>query len=168
MSDLELKLLDPATDLDLFREAYYWRPERKKHVQPDRMSFEVFSSDDPSHIAVGAFNGEFLAVFFFHEFEPGKFESHFTSRRGTSRDTLLTAARQTIDHFLDNGATELTAWIVARNRPLRAFVEQLGFVTQERRVIPAHFFPCVQGDVSLNSVAVERNFVKYAIKGEPP
>jgi hypothetical protein len=160
LSDLELKLLDPLTDLDLFREAYNWRTRPKKHVQPDRMPFEVFSSADPSHIAVGAFNGEFLAVFFFHEFEPGCFEAHFTSKRGVSRETLLTAARETMSCFFENGARELTAWIVERNRPLRSFVESLGFAQQEG----VSFFPCAQDNTTLNSVGDERNFVKYAIQ----
>lgn len=162
---LELRLLDPAQDIALFREAYNWRLRPKKHIQPDRMPFEVFSAPNPSHIAVGVFNGEFLAVFFFHEFQPGCFESHFTSKRGVSRDTLLTAARQTMNCFLDNGARELTAWIVERNAPLRTFVEALGFTEQERGV---KFSTCAQNDTPLNSVSSERNFVKYAIKGEPP
>lgn len=168
MSDLELKLLDPLTDIELFREAYNWRPKSKKHVQPDRMPFEVFSAPDPSHIAVGAFNGEFLAVFFFHEFEAGKFEAHFTSKRGVSREDLLAAARQTMNYFLENGARELTAWIVERNRPLRAFVEDLGFTEQEHRVIPTELSTCAQEKGSLNSVSVERNFVKYAKRALPP
>ncbi len=164
MSDLELKLLDPLTDVDLFREAYQWRLRPKRHIQPDRMPFETFSGTDSTHIVVGAFNGEFLAVFFFHEFEPGCFESHFTSKRGVSRDTLLMAARQTVTYFLENGARELTAWIVERNRPLRTFVEHLGFTEQER----VSLFPCTQDDTHLNSVSSERNFVKYAISRKPP
>ena len=165
MSDLELRLLDPLTDVELFREAYNWRPKSKKHVQPDRMPFEVFSAPDPSHIAVGAFNGEFLAVFFFHEFEPGCFESHFSSKRGTPREVLLTAAREVMNCFLENGARELTAWITERNAPLRTFVEALGFTEQDRRLKVS---ACAQDGITLNSECSERNFVQYAIKGNPP
>lgn len=169
--ELELRLLDPETDLELFHEAYNWRPERKKHLQPDRMPFEVFASQNPGHIAVGAFTDSFLAVFFFHEYEQGCFEAHFTSRRGVDRGVLLTAAKLTMAKFLENGARELTAWIVERNRPLRSFVESIGFTEVARySALDPQNSACVKTDTSLDSQSdtPERVYVKYAVKGEFP
>lgn len=129
---VELRVLDPTADIELFREAYSWRSP-KKHLQPDRMPFEEFSKDDPSHIAVGVYDEHLVAVYFFQEYEAGRFESHFTSRKFVSRQILLEAAHLIITCFFSNGASQFIAWIVEQNRPLRSFVESLGFSASESR-----------------------------------
>lgn len=123
---MNLRALDPNTEIELFCEAYSWRPERKKHLQPDRMSFEEFSSSDPTQIVMGLFDEDLCAVFLFREFQPGWFETHFTTRRGAPKDYVLTAAQTLAEWFVSNGAS-LTANIVERNTPLRRFVEAIGF-----------------------------------------
>lgn len=155
---LSLRLLQPEQDVDLFRRAYDWRGQ-KKHVQPDRMPFEVFSAPDPSHIAVGLFNGELLAVYFLHEIEPSKFQAHFTSQRGVSRQVLLNGAQKVIKAFLENGATQIEAWIQERNRPLRRFVETLGFLETETCAFTKN--------KDLDSCSVSA-FVKYVRYGKVP
>lgn len=121
-----IRALDPAMEPELFREAYSWRPGRKKHLQPDRMSFEEFSADDPKQIVMGLFNGRLCAVFLFREFRRGWFETHFTTRRDAPKDYILTAAHTLAEWFTGNGAG-LTADIIERNTPLRRFVELIGF-----------------------------------------
>jgi hypothetical protein len=78
---LELRLLNPATDLHLYGQAYNWR-RPKRRILPGRMSFAEFT--DPNALAIGLFNGELLAVYFLHEVEPRVFQAHFTSRRNVS------------------------------------------------------------------------------------
>lgn len=126
-----MRALDPTNDAELFREAYSWRPERKKHLQPDRMSFGDFSADDPKQIVMGVFAGKLCAVFLLREFQPGWFETHFTTRRNASKDVALSAAMELAEWFRENGAG-LTANIVERNTPLRKFVEAVGFQEVER------------------------------------
>src|SRR5712675_695648 len=120
---LQLRLLDPAADRALFEQAYNWRERPKRHTQPTRMPLEVFAASDPLQIAIGLFNSELIAVYFLHEVAPTVFEAHFTSRKGTGTRGTLNGAREVITQFLANGATEIVAWIVPRNRPLRQFVE---------------------------------------------
>lgn len=122
------------------------------------MAFETFAADDDRQIVIGVFNGEFIAAFLLYEIEPQVYDCHFTSKRGTNRKVLLEGGCMVRDAFFGNGAKELTARIVERNAPLRHYLEALGFT----RVIPTQNSTCVQADGSLNSVSVERNFVKYA------
>lgn len=286
---LTLRLLDPATDLALYREAYNWRSQPKPHIQPDRMSFDTFASNNPRHLTIGLFNGEMQALYFLREVEPGVFEAHFTSKpvvsvvhycneslsegnaeenlqlaglresdsqpknpailpaspcrthaelaqgpsldagtttkghipqycqclpeagqvdsaavrdvwnqqesgeapRGlqqatgntmamsslpprrtcncrrvalqTFHESLLTGAAEVARQILANGGTEIHAWVTPRNRPLRSFLESLGFtqVCQES-------FPCApvsNGATLPNEPRNLRQFVKYALKG---
>ena len=119
---LLLRCLNPATEIDLFREAYEWRTRGR-----DRMPFESFAADDPSQIVMGLFNGQLEAVYFFHQYEPGKFEAHFTSNRKAPKQDVLAGAHRVVQILLENGATEITAWVMGRSLPLQRFVETLGF-----------------------------------------
>lgn len=132
----QLRLLNPLEDIDLFRQAYSWRNRPKKHVQPDRMSFEDFSSDDPRHLAIGLFNGQLLAVYFLHETEPGNFQAHFTSQRGVPYSPLMEGAREVAKTILQNGGKKIHAWITPRNTALRKFLEGLDFTPAETKSFP--------------------------------
>ena len=161
---MRLELLDPSTDLELYRQAYNWRSP-KKRIQPDRMPFEVFAEDNPLHLTFGLFDDELLAVYFLHEVEPGVYESHFTSRKKVSRGPLLAAAREVIKMMLENGATQINAWILEKNAPLRAFVEELGFLIQG-----AEEYPCVaesECPTLPDGHPAQRVFLKYVIGDQP-
>ena len=151
-----LQLLNPLEDADLYREAYSWREKPKRRVQPDRMSFEEFSSDSPNHLAIGLFNGDLLAVYFLHETEPGNFQAHFTSRRGVPYLTLLEGARQVAESVLQNGGKEIHAWITPRNTALRKFLEGLGFTPAETKSFPKN---------KDSESATCQPFVKYVLMG---
>lgn len=157
MNSYYLRLLDPAEDTPLFHQAYEWRNKPKSHAQPDRMSFEDFTA--PDGITIGLFNGELQAVYFLHETEPGNFQCHFTSQRQVPRETLLTAARQVAEDFFTAGATELHAWVTPRNRPLRSFLESIGFT-----VAGVSLFPC-QAEEGVSNIPRrnQRPFVKYVL-----
>lgn len=160
----ELRLLDPASDLPLFEEAYEWRSRLKKHAQPDRMSFETFT--DPAALAIGLFNGEFCAVYWLWETEPKCFEAHFTSKRGTPRSLLLTGAGEVIENILAHSGTEIHAWVTTRNGALRHFLKDLQFVAQEESQItcqPVSGCPTLPTDAHLE----HRSFVKYVLRTTP-
>lgn len=70
-----------------------------------------------------------LAVYVFIETSPHTYEAHFTSRRDADVADVFAGARTMVDWFHSQGAV-VTAEIVERNRPLRAFVEALGFTLQ--------------------------------------
>ena len=154
----QLRLLNPLEDGDLYREAYSWR-ERKKHVQPDRMSLKEFTSDDPRHLTIGLFNGQLLAVYFLHETEPGNFQAHFTSRRDVSYFTLLEGARKVTRAILTNGGSQIHAWITPRNKPLRRFLEALRFHPVETMSF--------QKNKDSECCRVQE-FVKYVLYGSTP
>lgn len=159
MDDLQLRLLDPATDLDLFRRAYSWRLTPKRHTQPTRMSFETFTDTDPTQTVVGLFNGELQAAYLLHEYEPYRFDVHMTSDRCAPRENVLEGARRVLRCLFEGGAKEVSALIVARNRPLCQFVEAIGM----RRVSRMRFSSCA--DVSKGDSIQPRNqrtFIKYA------
>lgn len=157
-----LQLLDPSTDLALYREAYNWRDGHRR-VLPDRMPFESFT--DPNALAIGLFNGELQAVYFLHEVEPRVFQAHFTSQRGLDWDTLLAGATEVAYQVLANGAEEIHAWIIPRNKPLRSFLESLGFTEAG-----VSLFPCNHPENGSTLSAEPRNqrreFVKYVLKAE--
>lgn len=157
----DLRLLDPLTDLELFHEAYFWRPEPKKHVGTNRATFEQFASTDPLQIVIGLFDPELIAVFVYYESEPKVYQSHFTAKRNIPRETLLDAAREINTCLLANGAERLTAFIVERNRPLRRFVEDLGFTLQGK------FSAEKRKGKDCDTVPCSQVFVEYAIKGDP-
>jgi len=125
------------------------------------MPFETFTDTDPTHLTIGLFNGELLAVYFLREWEPARYEAHFTSRKGVPRETLLWGARQVMNLVLSNGGAEICALVLAENRPLRQFVTELGL----QRVGMMRFTSC-QNDTEASSIANKRNhrdvFVKYA------
>ena len=158
MDDLQLRLLDPATDLDLFRRAYDWRTP-KRHTQPTRMSFESFTDTDPTQTVVGLFNGELQAVYLLHEYQPYHFDVHMTSDRSAPRENVLEGARRVLRCLFDGGAKEVSALIIARNQPLCHFVEAIGM----HRVSRMRFSSCT--DVSKGDSIDPRNqrtFLKYA------
>ena len=162
---MRLQLLDPKTDLELYRLSYSWR-QPKKHIQPDRMPFEVFAEDSPLHITFGLFDDELLAVYFLHEVDFGVFEAHFTSRRNVSRIPLLKAAQEIIRMMLENGARQINAWILERNVALCRFVEDLGMVYQESQI-----YPCASESNCPkipDGHPAPRVFLKYVIEGGEP
>ncbi len=132
---LTLRALDPTTELHLFHEAYNWRPRYKPHLQVGRMSFETFSSPSPSQVVLGLFNPELRAVYFFSEESPNVFEAHFTAKRGTDKGVVFAGAKTALDWFLGHGAT-VTASILEQNRPVRLFVEAMGFQVRGLDEIP--------------------------------
>ena len=157
-----LRLLDPVEDLELFEQAYNWRKRPKKHVQPDRMSFETFASPDPNQIVLGLFSKQLDAVYVLIEVEPAKYDVHFTARRGVDRQRLLDAAREIRDAFFENGAEQLSAWITPRNRAMRSFLSDLGFLTQGSKE-----FPCDSDTLSTTLPTQTRVFVNMAVKVNP-
>lgn len=161
-ASLQLKLLDPLIDLDLFHVAFNWRPEPKKHVGANRVTFEQFSSTDPLQIVIGLFDPDLIAVFVYYETEPKVYDCHFTSKRNTPRQTLLDAAREINTCLLANGAERLTASIVERNKPLRRFVEDLEFTVQGKFTAPK------RKEKTCDSVSCSQVFVEYAITRSVP
>lgn len=162
MNSYCLRLLDLAEDAPLFHQAYEWRNKPKSHAQPDRMSFEDFIA--PDGITIGLFNGELQAVYFLHETEPGNFQCHFTSQRQVAREALLAAARQVAEDFFAAGAVELHAWVTPRNRPLRSFLESIGFTCVEMK----HFTctgPTTGATLPASGATSARCFVKYVLRG---
>ncbi len=157
MSSIELRVLDPLEDEDLFHTAWSWRPSPKKHVGTNRAPFETFISDDPRQIVIGLFNGQFLAAFVFYEFEPRRYEAHFTSHKKAPRGTLIQGSREIIKALFDNGAVEITAGIMARNRPLRRFVEELGFIAGQNDT--------GSDTLSSESEPPTQSYVKYVLNG---
>jgi hypothetical protein len=125
-----LRALNPATEQELFCEAFNWRTSPKKHTRVDRMPFEQFSADYSNQVVMGLFNGELCAVYMFIEVAPKEFEAHFSSRKDASHADVFAGAKTMVDWFHSQGAV-ITASIVERNRPLRAFVESLGFVLEK-------------------------------------
>lgn len=162
-----LRLLEPASDLELFREAYSWRERPKKHAQPDRMPFEEFASDNPLHLTFGVFEEELVATFLLWEYEPGFYDAHFTSRRGVPRGTLTQAGREIARLVLGNGAKGITAWVIERNTALRRYVEDLGF----EKIQSKKFCGC-DSVSDCSSIPTDahpaRVFLQYGIKGEVP
>lgn len=159
MSDYELRLLDPATEQHLFREAFDWRSP-KSHVQPDRMPFKEFAKVCDTQLTVGLFNGELQAVYHLIETEPSVYEAHFTTRRGLSREIALLGAKETARLLLENGASQIDAWVTMRS-PLRKFLEELGF-----SCVTVQHFTCAQ-DEDVSKLSANRNqrlFVKYSLQ----
>lgn len=156
---LFLRALDPKADLDLFREIYNWR-KHSSRLYPDKMSFEDFTSDDPSQIVMGLFNGSLCAAYLFREETRGSFDAHYSSRRGVSRNYVLAGGRWLVNWFMENGAQEVTAYVVEKNGPLRRFVEAVGFVSDGFVE-----FEGGQNDTEGGNVAPVRSFVKYAVRG---
>jgi hypothetical protein len=153
--NLELRILDPVTDVELFREAFHWR-SRKRHVGANESTLEDLLSDDPRQITIGVFNGEYCAMFLLYEDEPSKFSAHFTSKRGTSRETLVEAGVKIRDAFMENGATELSAWVTKRNSALKRYLTALGFEPMCHKT-----FSCQPASQSDTLPTAMKEFVMY-------
>jgi hypothetical protein len=154
MSDL--RLLDPQSDLELFERAFRWRTPKKHLAGVGQMPFETFI--DSQHLVFGLFDPELIAVYFYREWEPARFEAHFTSRKGVKRETLLWGGAATVGMILKYGGEEVDALILPANKPLRDFVTHLGF-----RRIGLIEFTCVettQGD-TISPRNQRQRFIKY-------
>lgn len=123
LPNLLLRALSPRDDAALFRVAYEWRSSPRRN----RMSFTDFSADDPTQIVMGLFtaNGNFIAVFMFHQSAPDTFDAHFSSSREADPADVLAAARWLVQWFVTNNLTML-AYIDPRQRPLAEFVLAAG------------------------------------------
>lgn len=119
---LELRGLDPSSELELFREAFNWRSKR-----PDHLSFEQWLDVGPHQAMMGLFNGTFLALYMVKEFDSGRYDMHFTSKRGAPREYLIAGGIQITNWLVSNGALEVSAIIMKRNGPLRRFLEDCGY-----------------------------------------
>ena len=163
-----LRLLEPETDLELFREAYNWRTP-KRHLSAPQLPFSQFSETNPTHLTIGLFNGELLAVYFLQEWEPTKYEAHFTSRKGVAREDLLQGAQAVLDLVLTHGGTEVSALILPANRPLRQFVTDLGM-----KRVNFSLFTCVDDLEGCNFFTIQKRnqrkvYIKYVkMKDETP
>jgi hypothetical protein len=129
---LSIRALDPIKDQDLFAEAYSWRTvKRLARSQEGVIDFAGFSHPEPNEVAMGLFNGRLQAVFLIQDHGRGSFETHFTCKPGTSRETLSVGAL-TIKNWLfeKGGAREVYGWLRERhaypNHPVRKFVESIG------------------------------------------
>lgn len=145
---LVLRALNPATEIDLFREAYEWR----KSPRRDRVAFEVFAADDPRQIVMGLFGDYLLAVYVFYQLTPDTFDCHFTSRRDAPKPAVLAAGQQLVVFFVQNGL-HLSTSVSARNEPLRRWVEKVGL-----KRLPLH--PDTDGD---NLSATISPLIEYGV-----
>lgn len=127
MSKLELRHLNPLSDLDLFREAHNWRIKRSQRASGGQMPFEEFIAPNPTQAVMGLFNGEFLAAYMVKEYAPRHYDMHFTAKRQAQRDYLVAGGIQLTRWLIQNGAVEVSALIVARNKALRKFLEDCGY-----------------------------------------
>ena len=163
MNDYKLRPLDPEEDIELFRVAYNWRSTPKRHTQPTRMPFETFSANNPTQLVIGLFNGELQAVYAIVEWEPRRFEVHFTSAKSAPKEPVRLGAQQVLNFMLENGAKEVVAFVVSRNRPLRRFVESIGFRSEAR----VAFLTCAEiaNESNMTQRDQRKVFTKYAIRG---
>lgn len=122
---LTLRALSPRVDANLFHEAFSWRESPRRQ----RMSFEDFAADDPSQIVMGLFGDDLLAVYLFCQVSPDTYDCHFTARRDAPKDAVLAAGRWLVQWFVENNL-HLKAFVGARNKPLRQFVERCGFTLE--------------------------------------
>jgi hypothetical protein len=156
---LALRALDPKIDIDLFREAYHWRKQKTSKLRPDRMSFEDFAADDPSQIVMGLFKGPLCAIYLFREGTRGTFDAHFTSRRDVPREYVVAGGRWMVRWFMENGAQEISAFVIQQNGPLCRFVEDVGFIADGVSV-----FPCNPAGHSDTLPLQTKELVHYAIR----
>jgi hypothetical protein len=94
------------------------------------MPFERFAADDPSQIVMGLFNGELIAVFMFHELEPGCYQAHFSTQRKADRIAVLSAAAKLVEWFKENDL-QMVAFVTVRNKPLQRFIENAGLYSRK-------------------------------------
>lgn len=127
MSKLELRHLNPETDVELFREAHNWRTLRSKRASGGQMPFEEFIAPNPIQAVMGLFNGEFLAAYMVKEYALQHYDLHFTAKRRAPRECLVAGGIQLTTWLIQNGAVEVSAIIVARNTALRKFLEDCGY-----------------------------------------
>lgn len=113
--------LDPAQDIELFREAYNWRSGPR-----ERISFESFTGGSNQAI-LGLFNGEFIAVYMIKEYAQGCFDLHFTSKRKTPREYLVAGGINITSWLITEGARDVSAVIMERHCSLRRFLEDCGY-----------------------------------------
>lgn len=125
--NLELRHLNPESDLGLFREAHNWRTLRSQRASSGQMPFEEFVAPNPTQAVMGLFNGEFLAAYMVKEYAPQHFEMHFTAKRQAPRAYLVAGGIQLTSQLVQNGAVEVSAFIMARNTALRKFLEDCGY-----------------------------------------
>lgn len=123
MSNLTLRYLDPKAEPELFQEAYSWRSKRG-NAQAGQMPYRDFLN---SWATMGLFNGEFIGVYVIQEYQQGHFDMHFTAKRKTPREYLVAGGIQITNWLMENGAREVSAVIIARNRALKEFLEDCGY-----------------------------------------
>lgn len=97
------------------------------------MPFEDFVAPNPTQSVIGLFNGEFLAAYMVREYAPRYYDMHFTSKRRAPRQYLVAGGIQITNWLIENGAIEVSAIIMARNRALKEFLEDCGY-TLEREL----------------------------------
>ena len=129
--NLELRGLNPDRDLELFREAHGWRTKRVHRASGGQMPFEDFIAPNPTQATIGLFNGEFLAAYLVREYSPQCYEMHFTAKRQAPRNYLVAGGIQLTTWLIQNGAIEVSAIIMARNKALKRFLQDCGYTLEK-------------------------------------
>ena len=124
---LIIRSINPQTERELLEVAYLWRPGKPRK---NRMPFDQFAADYPNQVVMGLFNGDLIAVYFFHQIGETEYQAHFSADRKADRSAVLAGAKQLVEWFQQNGL-QMSAFVHKRNTALRRFVESAGLMYQK-------------------------------------
>ncbi len=128
--------LDPRDpdDLALFYQAWRWNDAMPRWYRAD---YETTPWDEtleyiksPAYAGFAVLDGAEAVSLIGLRLEPSSLfcEVHLMSRRGVGADAIHRAAADIRDkYFRDRGGLGFFAWVSARNRPVRALLQRLGF-----------------------------------------
>lgn len=129
---MNLRLLHPDTDTSLLQTAYAWARQTPRWFQEmDKTygedDFEAYlKASRNGSMDVGVFGQRLEGVIILSERKPDRFECHLMAPRDADKETLIQGGIELRHRLFEAGATEISAWVASRNRPLRAICEAMG------------------------------------------
>lgn len=132
--ELAIRRLDPATDADLYRQAFGWIAEAPRWLCDCAKVFEaadeaayLAAAADPARIDIGVFTSEFTGMITVVLRAKGVYEAYLAAKRHSPLDLLAQAVYDVWRTLTDNGMTQTFVWIAARNRAILQLCETVGF-----------------------------------------
>jgi hypothetical protein len=131
---LTIRRLDPATDTDLYRQAYAWtegaprwlRDCAKVFEAPDEQGY-LEAAENPARVDIGVFTPEFTGMITLILRGKGVYEAYLAAKRHSPLDLLGEAVLDVYHTVTQYNMRQTFVWIAARNRAILNLCEGVGF-----------------------------------------
>lgn len=137
---MEIRRLNVADDLELFRQVYEWEKDYPRWLcdaeKVAKLDFDDFILEAKDRADIGVFDPDLTALISVLKRAPQIYEGHVWAKRGTDIESLAWVVfnlRESLEKQL--GMKACYVWIVERNRPVKKLCMMAGLMPDGGRMM---------------------------------